>query len=237
MSATEDHGIGEWFFTQKQSRLQVSPSVTLAKSGRENSSNKLRLYYNYFRDYDPQMGRYIESDPIGLKAGVNPYGYATANPISQSDPLGLDITVCFFSGGSGHVGIGVNSANTTGLYPANKSAGLAMCHDTQGKIQSDQPIHNWGSSQCLSIKTSPVQDALARQFIDRSRNDRDQKYNLCSNQCTAFVRNALEFAGIPLPLDAQYTATNLWGAISQSVPSNFYSALQRAYSPSYGGSW
>jgi RHS repeat-associated protein len=27
------------------------------------------LYYNYFRTYDPQTGRYIEPDPVGLKGG------------------------------------------------------------------------------------------------------------------------------------------------------------------------
>jgi len=32
------------------------------------------LHYNYFRDYDPGMGRYIESDPIGLADGSNTFG-------------------------------------------------------------------------------------------------------------------------------------------------------------------
>jgi RHS repeat-associated protein len=48
------------------------------------------LYYNYFRTFDPQMGRYIESDPIGLAGGSpSTYGYAGNNPTSNVDPNGL----------------------------------------------------------------------------------------------------------------------------------------------------
>ena len=47
------------------------------------------LHYNYFRDYDPQTGRYVESDPIGLNGGLNTFGYVEGNPVNLSDPLGL----------------------------------------------------------------------------------------------------------------------------------------------------
>jgi RHS repeat-associated protein len=47
------------------------------------------LYYNYFRDYEPQTGRYVQSDPIGLIGDLNIYLYGKANANLHSDPLGL----------------------------------------------------------------------------------------------------------------------------------------------------
>jgi RHS repeat-associated protein len=46
-------------------------------------------FYNYFRDYDPTLGRYLQSDPIGLNAGVNTYTYVLNDPINGIDPFGL----------------------------------------------------------------------------------------------------------------------------------------------------
>ncbi|MGH8051333.1 MAG: RHS repeat domain-containing protein [Arenimonas sp.] len=47
------------------------------------------LHYNYFRDYEAANGRYVESDPMGLKGGLSTYGYANQNPLYFNDPLGL----------------------------------------------------------------------------------------------------------------------------------------------------
>lgn len=47
------------------------------------------LWNNGFRDYDPTLGRYIEFDPLGLKAGPNGHAYVGDNPLGSIDPLGL----------------------------------------------------------------------------------------------------------------------------------------------------
>ena len=47
------------------------------------------LFYNYFRDYDSGIGRYAESDPVGLKGGLNTYAYVDGRPLDTMDRSGL----------------------------------------------------------------------------------------------------------------------------------------------------
>jgi RHS repeat-associated protein len=47
------------------------------------------LHQNHFRDFDPAVGGYVESDRIGLRGGVNTYAYAEGDPIGNYDFKGL----------------------------------------------------------------------------------------------------------------------------------------------------
>ena len=50
---------------------------------------RARCHYNFYRTYDPATGRYLESDPIGLIAGLNTYAYVGNVPTMRIDPFGL----------------------------------------------------------------------------------------------------------------------------------------------------
>jgi len=63
--------------------------------------------YNYFRDYEPGTGRYIESDPIGLSGGIHTFAYVYSNALRFMDRFGLDESngmVCTANGFEPRVG-------------------------------------------------------------------------------------------------------------------------------------
>jgi RHS repeat-associated protein len=64
-------------------------------------------YYNYFRDYDPATGRYVQSDPIGLAGGINTYVYAQNNTAIYIDNYGLNTIKGRF------LGVNINNVDVT----------------------------------------------------------------------------------------------------------------------------
>jgi uncharacterized protein RhaS with RHS repeats len=49
---------------------------------------------SWHRFYDPETGRYISADPIGLVGGMNLYAYVGGNPVNFIDPMGLEACSC-----------------------------------------------------------------------------------------------------------------------------------------------
>ncbi len=96
-----------------------------------------KLHYNYFRDYDPESGRYVQSDPIGLIGGLNTYSYVGNNSLIYADPYGLFDVKKFFAKTA--VTMIVNAAvgaKVLGLGSLTHSGGLG-CSDFTSDCDGD----------------------------------------------------------------------------------------------------
>lgn len=165
------------------------------------------LHYNYFRDYDPAIGRYLETDRIGLEGGQNIYAYVEGNPISRIDVAGNDILV--ISSGAiptnpfGHVAIavtgeGVYSKGTRAFGPGSDPAAYIASELSKRQVSLTR------------LRTTRAQDEAAIRAFMRVYG---QPYDLMRSSCTTAARAGLEAAGFtPSMLFA------MMGALTGSVP-------------------
>ena len=90
------------------------------------------LAYNWMRDYDPSVGRYVQSDPSGLLGGGNTYLYVFAMVLVGTDRSGL--ITCTFD------------------PPDFNSAGCTRI----SKDYKDVPLTDWRPDADIILATLPI---------------------------------------------------------------------------------
>ncbi|OAI16839.1 hypothetical protein BJL95_02405 [Methylomonas sp. LWB] len=105
------------------------------------------LHYNLNRYYDPNAGRFIHQDPIGLEGGTNVYRYAP-NPLNWVDPLGL-------------VNLNTNSATGNfGVY----------------EIQIDDVLYKYGKADLSRVtQSSGLPTRLHQQVVKLGKQNPDSE--------------------------------------------------------------
>lgn len=74
---------------QRLAKFAVNPGEDNLRFPGQYYDAETGLHYNWHRYYDPDTGRYLTPDPIGLAGGINLYSYSYQNPVNYIDPLGL----------------------------------------------------------------------------------------------------------------------------------------------------
>ena len=157
-----------------------------------------------YRFYDPDLGRWLNRDPIGEAGGLNLYGYVENDPINLWDPLGLDAIVLNDMNGAGrqgHSAVLVGNNQTGWSYYSKDGYGGGRYGDGNSRLATYPTFEQFYNSadaarynRAVYIPTSLDQDLAMTTFGDRNYRD---SYGFFRNNCSDLVNGVLGAGDIP----------------------------------------
>ena len=131
------------------------------------------LHYNRFRYYDPEIGRFVSQDPIGLKGGGNLYAYVVT-PTLWIDPLGLDHRSVFWSA--------VKHDTHRDKYQVHHIFPRELFEGERNNLRASQIL------KCHNIAKDGI-----RNLIGLPKNENDKRIEIRANKGLALKSNSYKF--------------------------------------------